>query len=202
MGNQNLYIWEEQTTQWQREKVQKNIQRNTKRTHKSKNRITRTPLKTNDQGYSPLVVNTSRSFPPSCVITGFVTRLTRRVPLVVLELPTLPEHLSSPPDFSGIPVTRSLVLWVCFVDRCLYFFPFGHCVVCTSFFWPLCCLYFCLLAIVFSVLLSFGHCVVCTSSIYGFWKPLWYLQTLLMTLYTVYKYMADKFTMTRRLLER
>jgi hypothetical protein len=66
----------------------------------------------------------------------------------------------------------------------------------------LCCLYFCLLAIVFSVLLSFGHCVVCTSSIYGFWKPLWYLQTLLMTLYTVYKYMADKFTMTRRILER
>jgi len=25
---------------------------------------------------------------------------------------------------------------------------------------------------------SFGHCVVC-SSIYGFWLPLWYLQTLL-----------------------
>jgi hypothetical protein len=26
---------------------------------------------------------------------------------------------------------------------------------------------------------SFGHCVVCSSSIYGFWLPLWYLQTLL-----------------------
>ena len=25
---------------------------------------------------------------------------------------------------------------------------------------------------------SFGHCIVC-SSIYGFWLPLWYLQTLL-----------------------
>jgi hypothetical protein len=171
MGNQNLYIWEEQTTQWQREKVQKNIQRNTKRTHKSKNRVTRTPLKTNDQGYAPLVVSTSQSFPPSCVTTGFVTRLTRRVPLVEQELPTLPEHLNSPPDFSGVPVTRSLVLWVCFVDRCLYFFPVDH-------------------------------CVFCTFSIYGFWKPLWYLQTLLMTLYTVYKYMADKFTMTRRILER
>ena len=24
-----------------------------------------------------------------------------------------------------------------------------------------------------------GHCVVCSSSIYGFWLPLWYLQTLL-----------------------
>jgi ubiquitin-protein ligase len=45
-------------------------------------------------------------------------------------------------------------------------------------FWPLCCLCF-----------SFGHCVVCTSlladgvvctsSIYTFWLPLWYLQTLL-----------------------
>jgi hypothetical protein len=27
----------------------------------------------------------------------------------------------------------------------------------------LCCLFFCLLAIVLSVLLSFGHCVVCSS---------------------------------------
>jgi hypothetical protein len=45
----------------------------------------------------------------------------------------------------------------------------------------LCCLFFCLLAIVLSVLLSFGHCVVCSSSIYGFWLPLSYLQTLLIT---------------------
>jgi hypothetical protein len=28
---------------------------------------------------------------------------------------------------------------------------------------------------------SFGHCVVCSSSIYSFWLPLWYLQTLLKT---------------------
>jgi hypothetical protein len=28
-----------------------------------------------------------------------------------------------------------------------------------------------------------GHCVVCSSSIYGFWLPLWYLQTLLVLLY-------------------
>ena len=27
--------------------------------------------------------------------------------------------------------------------------------------------------------MSFGHCVVCSSSIYRFWLPLWYLQTLL-----------------------
>ena len=49
----------------------------------------------------------------------------------------------------GVRVTRSSVLCVCFVDRCLSFCTF-----------------------------SFGHCVVC-SSIYGFWLPLWYLQTLL-----------------------
>ena len=47
------------------------------------------------------------------------------------------------PGFSG--VTRSLVLCVCFVYRCLSF--------------------------------SFGNCVIC-SSIYVFWWPLWYLQTL------------------------
>jgi hypothetical protein len=96
-----------------------------------------------------LVVNTSRSFPHSRLITGFVTRLTRRMPLV--ELLTLSEHLSSPPVFSGVRVTRSLVLYVCFVDCCLSFCTF-----------------------------SFGQCVVCSSSIYGFWLPLWYLQTLLM----------------------
>jgi hypothetical protein len=60
--------------------------------------------------------------------------------LVEQELLTLPEHLSSPPVFSGVRVTRSLVLYVCFVDRCLSFCTF-----------------------------SFGHCVVCSSSIYEFW---------------------------------
>jgi len=60
----------------------------------------------------------------------------------------IPEHLSSPPIFSGVRVTRSLVLCVCFVDRCLSFCTF-----------------------------SFGHCDVCSSSTYGFWLPLWYLQT-------------------------
>ena len=107
---------------------------------------------TNDHGYVPLVVNTSRSFPRSWLITGLVTKLTRRVSLVEQEL-TLPKHLSSPSVFIGIRVTRSLVLYVCFADRCLS--------LCT---------------------LSFGHCVVYSSSIYGFWLPLWYLQTLLMCL--------------------
>jgi hypothetical protein len=104
---------------------------------------------THDHGYVPLVVSTSRFFPHSWLITGFVTRLTRRVSLVGQELPTLPGHLSSPPVFSVVFVTQSLVLYVCFLDSCWSFCPF-----------------------------SFGHCVVCSSSIYGFWLPLWYLQTL------------------------
>ena len=85
--------------------------------------------------------------------------------------------------FRGVRVTRSSVLCVCFVDRCLFFVLFlsaivlsvllGHCVVCSS--WPLCCRFF--LAIVLSVLL--GHCVVCSSSIYGLWLPLWYFKLFL-----------------------
>ena len=46
-----------------------------------------------------------------------------------------------------VRVTWSLVLCVCFVDRCLSFCP-----------------------------ISFGHCVVCLSSVYEFWLRLWYLQ--------------------------
>ena len=44
-GKQNPYI-EEQTTQWPKEKVQKDKQRSTKNTHKTKDWVTRTPLKT------------------------------------------------------------------------------------------------------------------------------------------------------------
>ena len=45
-GNQNLYIEEEQTIQWPTEKVQRDKQRSTKHTYKTKDRVTRTPLKT------------------------------------------------------------------------------------------------------------------------------------------------------------
>jgi hypothetical protein len=41
--NQNSYIEEEQTTQWPKVKVQKHKQRSTKHTHKTKDRVTRTP---------------------------------------------------------------------------------------------------------------------------------------------------------------
>ena len=44
-GNQNPLIEEGQTTQWSKKKGQKDKQRSTKHTHKTKDRITRTPLK-------------------------------------------------------------------------------------------------------------------------------------------------------------
>jgi hypothetical protein len=45
-GNQNPYIEEEQITQWSKEKGQKNKQHSIKDTHKTKDRITGTTLKT------------------------------------------------------------------------------------------------------------------------------------------------------------
>jgi hypothetical protein len=42
--------------------------------------------------------------------------ITRRMLLVEQELPTLPEHLSSPPVFIGVRVTQSLVICLCFVQ--------------------------------------------------------------------------------------
>ena len=95
-------------------------------------------------------------FPHLLLIIGCVTeRVTRRVSQVEQELLTFLEHLSTIPVFgggsycsifSGIRATRSLVLCVCFGNRCLSFCTF-----------------------------SFGHCIVCSSSIYGFWLPLWCL---------------------------
>ena len=79
---------------------------------------------TNNHGYVPFVVNTSWFFPRSWLITGFVTRLTRRVSLVEHELITLPEHMSSPPIFSGVRVTWSLLLYICFGDRVCSFVLF------------------------------------------------------------------------------
>jgi len=50
------------------------------------------------------------------------------------ELLTLPEHMSSPPVFNAVRVTRSLLLCVCFVYRCLSFCPFSFGVVCSSIY--------------------------------------------------------------------
>jgi hypothetical protein len=49
MGNQNPYFEDEQTTQWPKEKVQKDKQRSTKHTYKTKDRVTPTRLKTGDE---------------------------------------------------------------------------------------------------------------------------------------------------------
>ena len=56
-----------------------------------------------------------------------------------LELSVIAENVIYVPAqfysvFSGVRVTRSLVLYLCFVDRCLSFctFSFGHSVVCSS----------------------------------------------------------------------
>ena len=75
-----------------------------------------------------------KHFPHLWLITGFATRVPRRVPLVQQELFTLPEHLSSPPVFSGVRVTQSLVLCVMFCRSLLIFLSF--------FFLPLCFLSF------------------------------------------------------------
>ena len=45
-GNHNANIEEEQTTQWPKESVQKDKQRSTKHTHKTKDRVNSTSLKT------------------------------------------------------------------------------------------------------------------------------------------------------------
>ena len=116
----------------------------------------------------------------SCPLT-----VTRRLSHVKQELLTLSEHMSSSSIFSRVRVAQSLVFCVVF---------------CRSLF---CSFVIFLFAITLSVLLrftdsvypfgifklflsfchfSFGHCVVCPSSIYGFWLPLWYLQTLLVLL--------------------
>ena len=103
---------------------------------------------TNDHGYVPLFVNTSPSFPHSWHhrVCNYIdtTGATSRAGTAYHSRAS-----QFIPGFDGVRVTRSLVLFVCFVNRCLSFCPF-----------------------------AFGHCVVCYSSIYGFWLPLWYLQTL------------------------
>jgi hypothetical protein len=68
-GNWNPYIEEEQRTQWPKEIIQKDKQRSTKHTYKTKDRVTQTPLKprgelrcsTSDTHRVNLVTNPVRS---------------------------------------------------------------------------------------------------------------------------------------------
>jgi hypothetical protein len=81
-GNQNLYIEEEQTTQWIKEKVKKDKQRSTKHTHKTNDRVTRTPQK--------LGVYTGR-VSSSCSTSG--TRRVNQVTNPVIEVITFDNFL-------------------------------------------------------------------------------------------------------------
>ena len=74
-GQSETYIKEEQTTQWSKETVQKDKQRSTKHTYKTKDRVTRIPLKTRGElGCSGRVAS-------SCSTSG-----TRRVNLVTYSV--------------------------------------------------------------------------------------------------------------------
>jgi hypothetical protein len=73
-SNQYPYIEEEQTTQWSKEKVEKDKQRSTKHTYTTKDRVTRTPLKIGDElGCS------------GRVSSSFSTSDTRRVKLISIR---------------------------------------------------------------------------------------------------------------------
>jgi hypothetical protein len=104
--------------------------------------------------YVPLVVSTSRFFPHAWLITGFATRLTRRVTIVGQEQ----DYHSGPPEFTpGFE-------WV----SCYSIFSF-MCMFCRSlivllfFFRPLCCLFF------FDIRILITHLVSSDSS-YIWWN--------------------------------
>ena len=87
---------------------------------------------TNINGYILFVVITIRSFPHLLRITGIGIKITRRLPHVEQELPTLPEHLSLPPVFSGVRLARSLAFCVVF---CRSLFVLSSCpLYCLSVF--------------------------------------------------------------------
>ena len=60
---------------------------------------------------------------------GRMLRLLLRVPLVKQGLNPLPEHLSSPPVFSGVRVTRSVILCVMFCRSLFVLLSFSLAIV-------------------------------------------------------------------------
>ena len=112
----------------------------------------------------------------SCCLT-----LAQRMSLVVAqELPTLPEHLSSPQIFSGFTLLNLQLIILVFYGSLFVLlaivlsvllpsdYPFG-------IFWPLYCLS-CFRPI--TPLVSFGHCIVCSASVR---LPLWYLLAIVLS---------------------
>jgi hypothetical protein len=68
-GNQNPYIEEEQTTQWPKEKTQKDKQRSTQHTYKTKDRVTRTIyIDTHRKGVQPQILPFQRDI-TSCKLS-------------------------------------------------------------------------------------------------------------------------------------
>ena len=145
-GQWDPYIEEEQTTKWPKENVQKDKQRSTK----TKDRATRTPLKTGGElrcsGRVSISCSTSDTRRVNLVTNPVISHergKDRKVFTTSVTYPwsfvtqgkrfyTYNEFTSN--SFRGVRVTRSLVLYVCFVDRCLSFcnFYFRHCDVCSS----------------------------------------------------------------------
>ena len=74
---------------------------------------------TNYHGYAPFVLITIQFFRHSWLVTGFVTREERQLPLVEQEMPTLD------PWFSGILVALSLVFCVVFCTPLFVLLTFG-----------------------------------------------------------------------------
>ena len=82
----------------------------------------------------------------------------------------------APPLVIEVPAPNKVmcVKGIAFVSLCNSIFSF-ICMFCRSLF------------VLSSLFFSFS-CVVCSSSIYGFWLPLWYLQTLLSTIFLFSKF--------------
>jgi hypothetical protein len=111
---------------------------------------------TNDHGYVPLVANTSRIFPPPWLITGFVIRLTWRLPLQ--------GRLSSPQFLVGF-VLPDLPIYV--YNVWIVVCPFVLCL------WPLCGLFFFELRILITPLVfsNYAYTVKVINNTYKFLKP-------------------------------
>jgi hypothetical protein len=121
-GNQIPYT-EEQTTQWPKEKVQKDKQWSTKHTYKTKDRVTRTPLKIGDE------LRCSGRVSSSCSSSD-----TRRVNIVanqvnlwyLIPFKSLKTFQNNYYDIheAGRGEEHMRLIWYCYV----YTFCFDHCI--------------------------------------------------------------------------
>jgi hypothetical protein len=82
---------------------------------------------------------------------------------------SLPRHMCS----LLVRVARSSVFCVVFCRLLL--------ILLYLFFWSLCYLFFFVLRLLITTLVSFGYCVVSSSLLYGFWLPLWYLLAIVLS---------------------